>query len=110
MPVHHRPPGRLQSAPFQGDVSLQDVQLVADALFDECEAGLLPGIVGRQLLQLPQLLVNGGRGRVVRFEKTARAGDDVTPLAGLGVLHRRRQLFQCAEHLQGVGHPGRILA
>ena len=101
---------RLRAAAFQGDGSLQDAQRVADALFEEYETGLLPGIVGRQLLQPRDLLVDGGGGRVVRLKKMALAGDNVAPLAGLGVFHRRHQLFQRAEHLQRAGHPGRILA
>ena len=92
----------------EGDIPLQDVELVLDALLKEWDVGLLPRIFLGQSLQSLDLLVDGGRGRVVRFEVTGFAGDDVAALAGLGIFHRGRDVFQNAQHFLGVDHLPRI--
>jgi hypothetical protein len=64
----------------------QQRHVLPDPAFEGVDPRLLAGIVGRELLQPAHLVENGILGQKVGLQVHAVTGNDVAPLAGLGVL------------------------
>ncbi len=103
-------PGRLGILFRQVNGPAELLQFGRNLLFQERDAGLLPGVVLRQLLQSLNSILDGGYGDVVRFEVAVFAGNQVASLARFGVLHRGNDAFEGIQYLVGVRDQGIVPA
>ena len=77
-------------------------------LFQASEAVLLCGIVDGQALERIQARPNSLRRCAVGLEIAFVTGEEIAPLAGFGVLHRGKYVFQRGQLIAAVDNEGAI--